>query len=487
MSWNYLESVLSDTKSSYEETCTREKITSLAFDDSSHMNLAIGKPKSKTLCRFYLSGKCSFGSRCQFSHVDFREDSSKNFKSSSEFCIFFRSGHCKYGSSCALKHDLNEKYAEDNQTVLMNQLNFENFASKLSLSNSPKSSVCRNSLLPSFLVDELHLDESDNHHQQNLVQSDNCASEPEPELEIDSVIFFPERTTLSSPSVHFAAKSHQSPSMNFSIPQISYGEAISSGLLSAQEFKSGHSSNPDSYFTNLETSTVGDEAFSQSIPETGDDLCAFSIMGKCRYGIYCRSVHGLQCPRCLLYVLHPTDMERNEDHLNECLSKPESAPIAQLHQIKCGLCDYPVLQGSDPRFGLLNCNHCFCLNCIRTWRSTHFDARKENSRSCPDCKEVTYFIVPSSTWIDDQIEKFKIIEQYKKRMSIIPCKYYDYGRGDCPFGSSCFYEHRIDYNEKSGPRLPILLDHREQIAKVREAKLSDYIVFKTAPARNKKK
>ena len=180
-------------------------------------------------------------------------------------------------------------------------------------------------------------------------------------------------------------------------------------------------------------------------------------------------------------------MERNEEHLDECLSKPESVPIAQLHQILCGLCNSPVLQGVDPRFGLLNCNHVFCLGCIRTWRSTHFDANNENSRSCPDCKEVTYFIVPSSTWIDDQIEKFKVIEQYKKRMSVIPCKYYDYGRGDCPFGTSCFYDHRIDSDARFIPRPPLILDHREQIAKVRDAKLSDYLVFKTAPARNKKK
>ena len=72
-------------------------------------------------------------------------------------------------------------------------------------------------------------------------------------------------------------------------------------------------------------------------------------------------------------------------------------------------------------------------------------------------------------------------------MSVIPCKYYDYGRGECPFGTSCFYDHQIDSGSDRFPRTPLILDHREQIAKVRDTKLSDYIVFKTAPARNKKK
>jgi E3 ubiquitin-protein ligase makorin len=38
-------------------------------------------------------------------------------------------------------------------------------------------------------------------------------------------------------------------------------------------------------------------------------------------------------------------------------------------------------------------------------------------------------------------EKQHIIDDYKKKLHTIPCKYFDYGRGECPFGSSCFYAH----------------------------------------------
>lgn len=445
LSWDYSESNLSDMRRNALQTNF-----SAENDFASLGSTNTVKPKSKTLCKFYMAGKCSFGGRCQFSHGQAND-------TSAEYCSFYRAGYCKYGSSCALKHDSKEPEISF-LTSTIEKLDFD--------TNLPiKSSEGRNSLLPSFLVDELLLDEDDHHHQQS-------PTEPEPAV-------FYERSASVSPASFEANKP-----ISFS-PPTSYGEAIAAGLKS-QPVQGGVSLSPEDFYSTIQEQEeeYDCQGFSQ---DRVDDLCAFSIMGKCRYGSFCRNVHGLQCPRCLLYVLHPTDMERNEEHLNECLSKPESVPIAQLHQILCGLCNLPVLQGVDPRFGLLNCNHAFCLGCIRNWRSTHFDANNENSRSCPDCKEVTYFIVPSSTWIDDQIEKFKVIEQYKKRMSVIPCKYYDYGRGDCPFGTSCFYEHRIDSDTRLTPRSPLILDHREQIAKVRDAKLSDYIVFKTAAPRNKKK
>jgi E3 ubiquitin-protein ligase makorin len=443
-SWEYSESNLKSSNMNMSPAMIHDNI-------DQYQSFAPMKSKSKTPCRFYMSGKCSFGSRCQFSHVTDTKPESK--RSSSDICSFYRAGHCKFGSSCSMKH---VDYETEDISKLSQAINEMDFSA--SFRDSLPSRTLeggRNSLLPSFLVDELFLDESDHHIQQ-------CQHSADEEEESSSITF--ERPSSMTPV-----------SMSISVPT-SYGEAISSGL-------SNFPPKPEAFISQRQFEK---EPF---LPKSdkSDDLCAFSIMGKCRYGSFCRSVHGLQCPRCLLYVLHPTDMERNEEHLDECFSKPESVPISELHQIICGLCHIPILQGVDPRFGLLNCDHAFCLGCIRTWRSTHFDANNEFPRSCPDCKEVSYFIVPSSTWIADPTEKFKVIEQYKKRMSAIPCKYYDYGRGDCPFGSSCFYEHRTDFNDKLYQRPALILDHREQIAKVRDTKLSDYIVFKTAPARNKNK
>ena len=44
-------------------------------------------------------------------------------------------------------------------------------------------------------------------------------------------------------------------------------------------------------------------------------------------------------------------------------------------EIECGICLERVMEKSDPadrKFGLLECEHSFCLSCIRGWRS-HLD------------------------------------------------------------------------------------------------------------------
>ncbi|KAG7249331.1 hypothetical protein CRUP_021529, partial [Coryphaenoides rupestris] len=59
---------------------------------------------------------------------------------------------------------------------------------------------------------------------------------------------------------------------------------------------------------------------------------------------------------------------------------------------------------SERRFGILsNCSHCYCLKCIRKWRS--------------------------AKQFESKIIKTKA------------CRYFDEGRGTCPFGSNCFYKH----------------------------------------------
>lgn len=468
--------------------------------------------KSKTICRYFAAGKCTSGSRCAFSHIipsDSNPTSHNHNLShggSVAICKFFQNGHCKFGSSCTLRHISSgsgviksaatkaskmvgieqEEYDEDEEhypdmshiTSSIDQLSFN-----VEFPTESTTSRNRNSFLPSFLVDELLLDSSFDHHSHIHHENEHISSSSF--SSIQQMSFGATSLTSNSNSpVPISPANSKPASPGFIKPPTSYGEAIKLGLQASDSpVESSNNYNDFDSYDEINFEVNEAQFHYQSRP---DDLCAFSIMGKCRYGNFCRSIHGLQCPRCLLHVLHPTDMERNEEHLYECLSKPESVPIAKLHQIQCGLCNEPVLQKIDPRFGLLNCNHAFCLTCIRNWRSTHFDANNDMSRSCPHCEDVTYFIVPSGTWIDEHVEKMRVIEQYKKKMSLIPCKYFDYGRGECPFGSSCFYEHKSETCEAKAAYRHII-DHKEQIAKIRESKLSDYIVFKSATNRNKNK
>lgn len=211
------------------------------------------------------------------------------------------------------------------------------------------------------------------------------------------------------------------------------------------------------------------------------------MTGKCKYGPLCRSIHGIQCPRCLKFCLHPDNVDQNEEHIRECLENPRATDLEteDERRLECGICYEPVLSKPDPRFGLLNCDHAFCIQCIRTWRSKYsMDAT--NLRSCPLCRTNTYFVVPSSVWIYDPEEKAALIETYKKKLGEIPCKHYASGLTACPFGTSCFYSHAKEDGTVDRPSLRTVVNQNEKVNVYRENRLSDFIVFKEKPLRNKK-
>ncbi len=442
-----------------ESTWTQASFKPRSFSRSvSPASMTQGISKSKVTCRYFAAGHCSAGSRCAFSHAStpqVADEDSDDYPDMTHIT-----------SSMDQLAFLDDEILSPLKTAT-SSFNAFGFGGESIFATERKS---HNTLLPSFLLDEM----------------DAGGSQEKP---ADPVIFF-ERPASAAPALS-SPRSSTPVAAGFS-----YGDALRLGAAnSASEMAQGYSVQPEpliepNFDEFEEAEPLG--LSSRSSVSASDELCAFSIMGKCRYGHYCRNLHGLQCPRCLLYILHPTDTERNEIHLSECFTKPESSNYSDLHQIKCGLCEESVLQKVDPRFGLLNCNHPFCLNCIRSWRTSNFDANDDGSNSCPHCSEVTYFIVPSSTWIDDPVEKQKVIDQYKKKMSLIACKYHDNGRGCCPFGSSCFYEHRNDYVPDSAAEAAkaayrqTVTEQNERLAKVRESTLSDYIVFKSVSSLGKK-
>eukprot|EP00062_Callorhinchus_milii_P013341 gi/632961351/ref/XP_007896709.1/ PREDICTED: E3 ubiquitin-protein ligase makorin-1 isoform X2 [Callorhinchus milii] len=187
----------------------------------------------------------------------------------------------------------------------------------------------------------------------------------------------------------------------------------------------------------------------QSDEDTKKQLCPYATLGECRYGVNCVYLHGDMCDMCGLQVLHPTDASQRSDHIKACIEAHEkdmelSFAIQRSKDIICGICMeiiYEKVNASERRFGILsNCCHTYCLNCIRKWRSAK---QFENKivKSCPECRITSNFVIPSEYWIEDKEEKHKLIQKYKEAMSIKACRYFDQGRGTCPFGGNCFYKH----------------------------------------------
>ncbi|XP_031553268.1 E3 ubiquitin-protein ligase makorin-1-like [Actinia tenebrosa] len=121
-----------------------------------------------------------------------------------------------------------------------------------------------------------------------------------------------------------------------------------------------------------------------------------------------------------------------------------SFAVQRSEGVACGICLEVVkskLGKSEQRFGILPyCSHAFCLSCIRKWRNS---SHTENKivRTCPLCRVFSGFVIPSSIWVEDPEEKQNLITEYTKALSNKPCKYFNEGKGTCPFGSSCFYHH----------------------------------------------
>ncbi|KAJ3270958.1 hypothetical protein HDV01_007288 [Terramyces sp. JEL0728] len=197
-------------------------------------------------------------------------------------------------------------------------------------------------------------------------------------------------------------------------------------------------------------------------------LCPFQYKGECKYGKTCKYVHGTQCPNCLKYCLDPRDSDQEHaNHILNCTSEQEAT--------ECVVCFEIVQEKKDPRFGLLTCQHCVCLECIRTWRENS----TSTSKSCPICRSTTYFVTPSTKWPKTKEEKQELIQKYKEKLSQIDCRHYNKGNGTCPFSTSCFYRHVDEYGVKHSDKIRILSngDYEDEGLKVMNSvNLFDFLV-----------
>lgn len=171
-------------------------------------------------------------------------------------------------------------------------------------------------------------------------------------------------------------------------------------------------------------------------------LCPYLMKsGFCRYDT-CTYAHGELCELCGKFCLDPLNKEQRKSHNSECIAAHEKEmelafSIQRSKEKTCGICFDVVWEkdGREQRFGILpNCNHCFCLECIRTWRQAkQFD--NKIIRACPECRTCSDFVCPSSFWVDNSEEKEQLITKYKSALSEKDCKYFK--KVSCNFNVYC--------------------------------------------------
>lgn len=245
-------------------------------------------------------------------------------------------------------------------------------------------------------------------------------------------------------------------------------------------------------------------------------LCGqWAASGTCSRGDRCHLPHGEPCETCGRNALHPRDQSLRAAHAAECRARADRlAEVAASAAVECAICLERVLskegcRPSDRRFGLLEgCSHAFCLPCIRSWRGQANEQQaaaaagpnqqqqpSQNQidvatslRTCPLCRTPAWFVTPSATWPRDDAARRAIVEAYRRSLARIECRWWDRGRGGCPFGTSCFYLH-VDADGKEvarGEGLRFVGDGEGVVKPISQgAKLSDFIEFAVVKQRGR--
>lgn len=201
-------------------------------------------------------------------------------------------------------------------------------------------------------------------------------------------------------------------------------------------------------------------------------LCPLHVTGNCEKK-HCKYTHGVACPVCNKNCLDPNDSPSHALHIQKCKDEKRKQEISK--DKECVVCFEIVKQKKDPRFGLLDCGHCVCLECIRTWRETE---KVDTSKTCPICRTVTHAVVPSLIWPETKSEKETIVKEYRQKLSNIDCKHYKKGKGTCPFSTSCFYRHVDEHGISEKERLRIISNgdfDEEGLQVMKQMSLADYL------------
>jgi len=168
---------------------------------------------------------------------------------------------------------------------------------------------------------------------------------------------------------------------------------------------------------------------------------------ECPNGDKCRYLHGLKCPHCGLNVIHPVSSSRKLDHLRECFKRADELKLLNYLRKssvgkECGICTQETY--GSTKFGLLpECQHSFCLECIIEWRN-QTETFGKNVRSCPLCRQISFYVVPSKYFYDNEEEKKRYINNYIGYLKQTPCRNFDGGLGQCDFGANCFFKHESE-------------------------------------------
>ncbi|KAH7864251.1 hypothetical protein Vadar_027465 [Vaccinium darrowii] len=378
----------------------------------------------RVLCKFFAHGACLKGDHCEFSH-DWKDPSNN-------VCTFYQKGACLYGSRCRYEHvkvSTPQSSAASSSTTSHQFLVSDSATASGGLTIVPGvTSDLSPSRIPFFPPAKPAWSQTSQH--QYLIESDDVG---------DLKGLDPADLSLCS----FGAAGDCP--RGKACPHTHWDLCPSCGKHCLHPFRS-QQREQHMITCGKKQKQLGDF---NGLDPADLPICSFAAAGECPRGEACPHMHGDLCPSCGKHCLHPFRRQQREQHKKACWKKQKQLEELQHSQeIECSVCLERVLSkptAAERKFGLLSeCDHPFCISCIRNWRgSSPASGMDVNStlRACPICRKVSYFVIPSVIWYSSKEEKQDIVDTYKEKLRSIDCKHFDFGNGSCPFGSSCFYKH----------------------------------------------
>jgi hypothetical protein len=165
------------------------------------------------------------------------------------------------------------------------------------------------------------------------------------------------------------------------------------------------------------------------------EVCKFFLKGGCTFGEACRNLHVVDvadldmgdAPERKAHTSSqdfpakpgPSDLTHGprrapgaEANLQDCAwpsmssRKGRAGPSpagyigqgrtssSEVDDAECVICTDSIRKRGE-KFGMLeNCDHAFCLSCIRSWRKQKENQDRINLRMCPVCRNESFFVIP---------------------------------------------------------------------------------------------
>ncbi|CAH1955556.1 unnamed protein product [Acanthoscelides obtectus] len=381
---------------------------------------------------FFNTRECPNGTKCSYTHKTNHEVEQFHYVVGNEFflgklrnqrvCRYFRRGHCIHQQNCHYLHDNSEPAAGRGSIDRV--------------SRNTRAGTNANPPSTSQTADMVN---------KNTVN--NRKELPNKQLKISS------EEILTCKKIEETSKSEDAKEEGACASPVS---SFRDSWVNAPEFIPKSSLQPRSYAAVLGSESANDGAACYTDLVANRKLCPYANKdGVCRNILHCTYLHGEKCDMCERLILHPFNEEQRKKHRQECLMEHEknmelSFAIARSKEKSCGVCFEVIMEkaSGEQRFGILpNCNHCFCLTCIRRWRQAR-QFENKITRACPECRVTSDFVCPSMYWVDTKEDKDKLIDDYKSALARKDCKYFKKGQGKCPFGNKCFYLHALPDGRK---------------------------------------